>query len=57
MANPTASDQTTLQVSTLGRRTAPVLFQRREYIDAVEASTTTCVSSTTSPVKEYTPDD
>lgn len=38
-------------------RPRPLLFERREYVVEMEGTTTACVSSTTSPVKEYTPDD
>ncbi len=40
-----------------GRPARPLLFERREYVVEMEGTTTACVSSTTSPVKEYTPDD
>lgn len=35
----------------------PYLFASREYITAEDGTTTTCKSSATSPVAEYTPDD
>ena len=35
----------------------PLLYVRREYLAAEDGSTTTCRSTTTNPVPEYTPDD
>lgn len=57
MDNPATASNVTLGTRGSEPRTPPLLFQLREYIGEAEASTTTCVSSTTSPVKEYTPDD
>lgn len=47
----------TITATVTDRSTRPLLFERREYVTEMEGKTTTCVSSTTSPVKEYTPDD
>lgn len=49
------TDQTTLERASSPAR--PLLFEQREYVIEMDGGTTTCVSSTTSPVKEYTPDD
>jgi hypothetical protein len=35
----------------------PFLFERRQYIVTADGGTTVCAATSTSPVKEFTPDD
>lgn len=56
-AEPASTTLVDKESTCSGENAEPLLFRRREYIDTAEASTTACVSATTSPVKEYTPDD
>jgi len=50
-------NKTTAIEQTIERPVLPLLFQSREYVVEMEGTTTACVWSSTSPVKEYTPDD
>ena len=54
---PTMNQATVIRPQAANVPVAPLLFQKRAYVVEMDGQTTACISSTTSPVKEYTPDD